>query len=236
VPFSRGFRVEFSPGPAARALLAELAMRTRACLVAAGVTLSACPASAADGESWSLALDGALGPRFEARQRPPQSFAPARNDVGRASSMGLRFGPVVADGLTLYGVGRFPVPMEGEAAIGAGANVELPLGRPALRPFGALELGYKALFNDACECGGLTYAVPWARVEAGVRYRVIAALEPGTVRRRGALHDFDIALTASIGLDGVLATYPDGAQYGRHVDDHGLRWGVDPSLGAGFVW
>lgn len=189
-------------------------------------------ASGREASVWVFGMDAAYGPRFEVNPSPRSPRSPRSNDdIGRAGSFGLTFGHTWSNGVGAFAVARMPAFFEGEGALGAGVGIERHVGE-AIRLFGAVQGGYKWLFNDSCECGDLTYEGPWTRVEVGVRHRVLEGLEGPSA----SASTFDIYLSAAIGADLVVARYPDLSQYGLDLDDHGIRIGADPSLAAGFVW
>jgi hypothetical protein len=182
-----------------------------------------------------LEINAAYGPRLESVRRTPASFARWRNDVTDAFSMGVRFGRIFSQGVTLFADVRAPVPaLEGEIAAGAGLGYTARVSRAGLF-HGALIGGYKQLTHNTCECGRIHYAGPWTRAELGGRYLLFADLGRGVVTRRPTL-SFDLYLSGSVGFDLVFARYPDGSQYGHDRRDTGLRWGIDPMLAAGFLW
>jgi hypothetical protein len=203
-------------------------------LLVAALSLLAPRAARAEG-AWMLEMNAAYGPRIESFRRAPASFARWRNDVTDAFSIGVRFGRLFPQGVTLFAEVRAPVPaLEGEIAAGAGLGYARRVSRAGVF-FGALIGGYKQLSHDFCECGRIEYAGPWVRAELGGRYLLFADLGRGLALRRPT-PSFDLYLSASLGIDLVFARYPDGSQYGHDRRDTGLRWGIDPMLGAGFLW
>ena len=79
-----------------------------------------------------------------------------------------------------------------------------------------------------------------ARAEAGIRHRVIQGSGLRVRRSAPGTGAFDVYLSAGAAFDVVAASYDDHDPRGdlapAHAPVRGIRLGVDPVLGAGFVW